>query len=160
MSPDILKTLTVSLTSSLCTALFVVACTAGADKLDEDDDDWDNDGTTESEPPDVGFGDDGDDEGLSSEELAELTATVAAQQEAIVALEEFQASSLCFIGHMLDETQWTGRHPGQSDYPGTWRDIIWSAGDGGEDPSGAGSGQATWSQGPNADSMKAYEDCF
>jgi hypothetical protein len=30
MSQDLLKTITVSLTSSFCTALFVVACTAGA----------------------------------------------------------------------------------------------------------------------------------
>ena len=35
MSQDLLKTITVSLTSSFCTALFVVACTAGAEKPPE-----------------------------------------------------------------------------------------------------------------------------
>ncbi len=142
---DTLKTLSISLCSSICTALLVVACTAGADKLDDDDDDWDNDGTSETAPPDVGFGgDDGD--GLSSEELAELTATVAAQQEAIVALEEFQASSLCFIGHMMDGKYWQPRIEGADGYPGYWIDI--------EDL------HYRWNQGPNSDAQEAYDDCF
>jgi len=46
MSSDLLKTLTVSLTSSFCTALFVVACTAGAEKPSEtsaEDGEWGSD---------------------------------------------------------------------------------------------------------------------
>jgi hypothetical protein len=108
-------------------------------------DDWDNDGTSESAPPDVGFGgDDGD--GLSSEELVELTATVAAQQEAIVALEEFQASSLGFIGHMTDDEHWSA----SSSDEGDWRGLE----------SLHSSGQENWRQGPNGDAIRAYEDCF
>ena len=143
MSRELMKTIGVSLTSSLCTALFVVACTAGAEKMSHDDrgsddgaeDDGEDDDGSGGNDDDGGDGpgDDGDDgDGVSAADLAEL----AAQLDDLVA---FQASALCFIGHMTDEQQWD---PGWD-----WSDI------GADDA-------VSWEQGPNSDASKAYDDCF
>ena len=125
MSQDLLKTITVSLTSSFCTALFVVACTAGADSK-----------TAAPSLGDAGSGgvdDPGDDgDGVDA-------ATLAALELRVAELEDFQSSSLCFIGHMTDDSSWEGY---TSPY---WRDID---------------SEARWDQGPNSDATKAYEDCF
>ena len=70
MSSDLLKTLTVSLTSSFCTALFVVACTAGAEKPSEtsaDDGEWGSDADDDGGPG----GDDGSSDGLTSAEMSD-----------------------------------------------------------------------------------------
>ena len=132
MSSDLLKTLTVSLTSSFCTALFVVACTAGAEKPPEtsaDDGEWgsyaDDDG-----------GPGGDDDAAA---LAALELRVAELELRVAELEDFQSSALCFIGHMTD-------------------DQTWSVSSNQFITMGDSSGQ--WEEGPNSDAMKAYEDCF
>ena len=122
MSSDLLKTLTVSLTSSFCTALFVVACTAGAEKPPE----------TSAEGGDA--------------------ATLAALGLRVAELEDFQSSSLCFIGHMTDDSYWDGwRVELEDPRDGAWKDIEWD---------GSSSGEWEWNQGPNSDAIKAYEDCF
>ena len=146
----------VSVSSSLCTALFVVACTASANKTGSSDsapgdghaeaeggehddgggtgdgaeDEQDDPGTGEDHP-----GDDTDDgDAITAAELAEL----AGQIEDLVA---FQTSALCFIGHMTDEQNWS--------YSETaWYDIPEE------------SGAEWWLQGPNSDAQKAYDDCF
>jgi hypothetical protein len=147
MSVDFLKMVGVSLSSSICTAVFVVACTAGAEKMGDDDrgssdevaeDDGDggsgegddHGGDSDGDGSD-GPGDDGDDgDDVTAAELAEL----AGQIEDLVA---FQVSALCFIGHMTDDQQWD---PGWD-----WSDID---------------AAVSWEQGPNSDSQKAYDDCF
>jgi hypothetical protein len=154
MSVDFLKMVGVSLSSSICTAVFVVACTAGAEKMGDDDrgssdevaeDDGDGGG---GEGDDDGGSDgpgDGDgDDAVSAAEIAEL----AGQIEDLVA---FQVSALCFIGHMTDDQHWSGGNTSDSYYPGIWSDIEWYDHDDGE---------RDWGQGPNSDSQKAYDDCF
>ncbi len=143
MSSDLLKTLTVSLTSSFCTALFVVACTAGAEKPGHDgahdDSDHEDDAAVEDDDDGAGgtdagggsgnVGDDGgdDDDGLSSADLAAVQADIA--------------SIKCFIGHMTDDQTWNSSSS-------RWYDISDEY------------GFASWDEGPNSDAMKAYEDCF
>jgi hypothetical protein len=68
---------------------------------------------------------------VSAAELAEL----AAQIDDLVA---FQTSALCFIGHMTDDRRW---------WDGEWRDT-------------SSDGADFWTQGPNSDSQKAYDDCL
>jgi hypothetical protein len=84
MSSDLLKTITVSLTSSFCTALFVVACTAGADsKTDHTasdasgSDGVDDPGDGGDDPGDGGDdpGDGGD--GVDAATLADLELRIA-----------------------------------------------------------------------------------
>jgi len=96
-------------------------------------------------------------------QIAELVTTVAAQQAAIVALEsdvaalesdvveleQFKSSSLCFIGHMTDDSRW---YANPRDYYSEWREIIWGT--------TTQDGEHEWGQGPNSDAMKAYENCF
>ena len=133
MTRELMRTISVSLTSSMCTALFVVACTAGATDGDKGGGSGD---------------DDGGDGGLADliSDVAEMSATIAAQQVAIVELEAFESSALCFIGHMTDDQHWRA----SSSDEGSWREIE------GIDSTG----QENWRQGPNGDGMKAYDDCF
>jgi len=135
MSRELMKTISVSLTSSLCTAMFVVACTAAAT-------DGDKGGGSGGDGSGDVSGDDGDDGGLADliQDVAEMSATIAAQQAAIVELELFKSSSLCFIDHMTDDQRWS------------YTSEAW--GDVGTD------GNDAWGQGPNSDSQKAYDDCF
>jgi len=150
MSPDILKTLTVSLTSSLCTAFFVVACTAGAEKWGAEPPPaapdnsggggGDGDGSSDDGGDDGGDdpGDGGNDgDGLSAEDLAAVEADIA--------------SIKCFIGHMTDDQSWWSEETEDDDYPGYWEEIIWNRNYSGSDH---------WKQGPNSDASKAYDDCF
>jgi hypothetical protein len=65
-----MKTISVSLTSSMCTALFVVACTAGAEKPSEtstEDGEWGSDADDDGGPG----GDDGSSDGLTSAEMSD-----------------------------------------------------------------------------------------
>jgi hypothetical protein len=112
--------------------VFVVACTASANKsgggdsgpadVSADDDGGDDDGGgSDGDGPDDGDGG-GDD--VSAADLAELAADIA--------------SIKCFIGHMTDDQRWDG-------YSGAWEDK---------------SDYHTWYQGPNSDALKAYDDCF
>jgi len=160
MSRELMKMVGVSVCSSLCTAVFVVACTASADKMDDDergsgdelaeDDGEDGGGSGSDDDDGDGPGDGGDDgDDVSAADLAEL----AAQIDDLVA---FQTSALCFMGHMTDEQGWDGENIGDTDYPGTWYDIVW-------DDSGnwdEGEGKSRWMQGPNSDASVAYDDCF
>ena len=173
MSRELLKMVGVSVSSSLCTAIFVVACTASANKTggsdsapgdghaeaegsEHDDgggtgdgagDEQDDPGTGEDHP-----GDDTDDgDAITAAELAEL----AGQIEDLVA---FQTSALCFIGHMTDEQQWVGLGTDHEDYPGVWSDITWGEAVDSYDYGNSGYGMMT--QGPNSDAQKAYDDCF
>jgi hypothetical protein len=140
MSRELMKTISVCLTSSMCTAMFVVACTAGAEKMSEG---GDGSGGSSDDGGD-GPGDDGDDgDGMSAADLAALEARV-------LALEDFKSSSLCFIGHMTDDQWWKADN---TDEISTWGDIPW-------DDSGYDHGATRWEQGPNSDAMKAYDDCF
>ena len=87
MSRETLKTVTISLTSSFCTALFLVACTAAANKQTSTDD------GSGGGPNGGGFdgaNDDADeDESIAEalEQIAALSTAVAAQQASIEALE-------------------------------------------------------------------------
>ena len=147
MTTDTLKTITISLTSSFCTALFIVACSASADKS--------------GEPPSLTSGYDDDDDGGGYGGGSDVgggggdvdAATLAALELRVAELEDFRSSALCFIGHMTDDSRWDGERVGHDSYPGTWRDIRW-------DNYGYLEGEAFWNQGHNSDAMKAYEDCF
>jgi|TARA_R100000458_G_scaffold58772_1_gene67542 hypothetical protein len=149
---DTLKTLSISLCSSICTALFVVACTAAADKSDTssdgypeyEDEEGGSTGGGSGGGVDGGGDDDADDMDSITEalaQIAELGTTVAAQQAAIVELEQFKSNSLCFIGHMTDDMYLSDDE---------WREIsnMYEA--------------TTWEQGSGSgsDAMRAYEDCF
>jgi hypothetical protein len=68
---DTLKTLSISLCSSLCTALLVVACTAGADKPDDDDETEWGSGTDDEWAPGGGTGSDAGPDGVTSAELTD-----------------------------------------------------------------------------------------
>jgi hypothetical protein len=145
MSQDLLKTITVSLTSSFCTALFVVACTAGADSKTDltapdapGSDGVDDPGDGGDDP-----GDGGDDPGDGGDGVD--AATLADLELRIADLEDFKSSSLCFIDHMTDNQEW-GTQPPDGD--GGWETITNTSG-------------VDWTQGPqNSDAMKAYDDCF
>ena len=88
---DTLKTLSISLCSSLCTALFVVACTAGADKFDDDDDgEWESgtdaewgSGTGDEWGPGGGTGGDAGPDGVTSAELSDCVLRQIASWEPI-----------------------------------------------------------------------------
>tara|TARA_B100000530_G_scaffold30887_1_gene18461 strand:+ start:57 stop:446 length:390 start_codon:yes stop_codon:yes gene_type:complete len=114
MSSDLLKTLTVSLTSSFCTALFVVACTAGAEKPPEtsaEDGEWGSDAGDDGGSDVGGGGGDVD------------AATLAALELRVAELENFQSSALCFIGHMTD-VQYISPYDGEwteSEVSKTWK---------------------------------------
>ena len=112
MSRELMKTISVSLTSSLCTAMFVVACTAAATDGDAD----------------------------LIQDVAEMSATIAAQQASIVELELFKSSTLCFIGHMTDDQYW---HDGTEDFNELCSDC-----------------ETSFDQGLNSDAQQAYDDCF
>ena len=114
MSRELMKMVGVSLSSSLCTAVFVVACTASADKMDDDErgsgddlaeDDGEDDGGSGSDDDDGDGPDDGDDDNGSADDddggladlisdVAEMAATIGAQQAAIAALELEMAETL------------------------------------------------------------------
>ena len=135
MSRELMKTISVSLTSSLCTAMFVVACTAAAT-------DGDKGGGSGGDGSGDVSGDDGDDGGLADliQDVAEMSATIAAQQASIVELELFKSSSLCFIGHMTDDQYWSD---GTEDFNDLCSDC-----------------ETSWDQGLNSDAQQAYDDCF
>jgi hypothetical protein len=151
MSQDLLKTITVSLTSSFCTALFVVACTAGADSKTDltapdapGSDGVDDPGDGGDDP-----GDGGDDPGDGGDGVD--AATLADLELRIADLEDFKSSALCFIGHMTDDQSWH-EYDEDSSSSSEWRDIEWDYNS---------TGSRGWDQGPeNSDSKKAWDDCF
>ena len=145
MTSNTLKTMGTSIGSSLFTLFLVLACTAGADKADDDDflRDSSAGGDSQSVANDTAEApDDAPSEDTLESQIAALSTTVEAQQVAIAALEEGQASLLCFIGHMTDEQRWD---PSDEAF---------------EDIEPAALNSVTWRQGPNTDSSQAYEDCF
>ena len=91
MSSDILKTLTISLTSSMGTALFVVACAAGATDGDKG-----------------GGGGDDSGGGIDAATLAALELRVLELESEVAGLQVFKSNSLCFIGHMTDDMKQVG----------------------------------------------------
>ena len=99
MSSDLLKTLTVSLTSSFCTALFVVACTAGAEKPSEtsaDDGEWGSDADDDGGPGD----DDGSSDGLTSAEMSDcVLREIASWESNSIELDgvEYETDLICAL---------------------------------------------------------------
>ena len=104
MSTDILKTLTISFTSSLCTAVFIVAGTALAESVEVDPSVAAEEMTTDGEE---GEGNGGEDDPV--DELASMKAEMA--------------SLRCFVGHMTDNQNWVERATSSTAYPGYWTDI-------------------------------------
>jgi len=165
MSRELMKMVGVSVCSSLCTAVFVVACTASADKMDDDErgsgdelaEDYGEDGGGSGSDDDDGDGPgDGDDDNSSGDDdddggLADLVTQVGEMATQIEELVAFQTSALCFMGHMTDDQSWSGVDFESSSYPGTWTEIEWD---------GHRSGATAWGQGPNSDAQKAYDHCF
>ena len=130
MSRETLKTVTISLTSSFCTALFLVACTAAANKQTSTD----NGDRSSSNGSSVGGGSDSTD-----------AATIAALEARVLALEDFREGTLCFFDHMTDSRVWRYDHPSQQNY------MEWQTITGRYD---------SWAQGTDSDASKAYDDCF
>ncbi len=80
---DTFKTLSISFCSSLCTALLVVACTAGADDRSDDDDadtEWGS-GTADEWAPGGGTGGDAGPDGVTSAELSDCVLREIASME-------------------------------------------------------------------------------
>ena len=70
---------------------------------------------------------------------------------AVAALQGDIASLRCFIGHMTDDERWFQGSDSSGD-TSRWRSI---------EPNSSGYyGSTQWNQGPNSDSVKAYNDCF
>ena len=94
MTTDTLKTITISLTSSFCTALFIVACSASADKA--------------GEPPSLtsGYDDDGGGYGGGSDVGGGGgdvdAATLAALELRVAELEDFQSHAACYLRESRD----------------------------------------------------------
>jgi hypothetical protein len=121
----------------------VVACTAGAEKMGDDErgssdevaeDDGDGGGGEGDDDggDDDGIDDGGDDEGFSAADAADIV------------------SIKCFIGHMIDDQ--SGFEYDQDNGGSEWRDIVWDYNS---------NGTSGWDQGPeNSDAKKAYDDCF
>jgi len=78
---DTLKTLSISLCSSLCTALLVVACTAGADKPDDDDETEWGSGTDDEWAPGGGTGGDAGPDEVTSAALSDCVLREMASAE-------------------------------------------------------------------------------
>jgi hypothetical protein len=165
MSRELMKMVGVSVCSSLCTAVFVVACTAAADKVDddergsgeelaedgggsggdEDDGDGPGDGGDDDDGDGPGDGGDDDDNGSGDDDddgdLADLVTQVGEMATQIEELVAFQTSALYFIGHMTDDQSWIADER-------SWRDLDEHGGTG------------TWQEGSNSDAQQAYDDCF
>jgi hypothetical protein len=99
MSSDLLKTITVSLASSFCTALFVVACTAGAEKPSEtstEDGEWGSDADDDGGPGD----DEGSSDGLTSAEMSDcVLREIASWDEGRIELDgvEYDDDLICAL---------------------------------------------------------------
>ena len=174
MSRELMKMVGVSISSSLCTAVFVVACTASADKMDDDErgsgdelaeDDGDDGGGSGGDDDDGdGPGDGGDDDDNSSGDddddddggLADLVTQVGEMATQIDDLVAFQTSMLCYLERQRDDQGWDGANIGDTDDPDRWYDIVWDDAGMGD----RGEGFSLWTQGPNSDAQKAYDDCF
>ena len=96
---DTLKTLSISLCSSLCTALLLVACTAGADKPDDDDDEaeWGS-GTDDEWGPGGGTGSDAGPDGVTSAELSDCVLREIASWETDHDQVLYAGGSYWFVG--------------------------------------------------------------
>ena len=153
MSRELMKMVGVSVCSSLCTAVFVVACTAAADKVDDDErgsgeelaEDGGGSGGDEDDGDGPGDGGDDDDNGSGDDDddgdLADLVTQVGEMATQIEELVAFQTSALYFIGHMTDDQSWIADER-------SWRDLDEHGGTG------------TWQEGSNSDAQQAYDDCF
>jgi len=75
----------------------------------------------------------------------------AALEAEVLRLGNEVASLKCFIGHMTDDERWFQGSDSSGD-TSRWRSI---------EPNSSGYyGSTQWNQGPNSDSIKAYDDCF
>lgn len=118
--------------------LFATACQDANKANAQDGTTGGGDGTTgggdgSTPPPEV-----------SAADLAELA-------EALVATEAEVASLKCFIGHMVDDEYWDAQLYSDGSDESGWKTL---------ETDHNNDGERTWHQGPNSDSMRAYEDCF
>jgi hypothetical protein len=130
----------------------VVYATACSDAGKASAGDSSDDGSADDDDSDDGEDPPGDDDDGGLAELAsqvtDLATSLASTEAALASL---QASVDCYIGHQMDDVLWIAEDTDDDDYPGYWSAISWDD---------VYDGDERWTQGPNSDAMKAYEDCF